>query len=225
LNVDWLIAGYVGDSKTDITVLAKGNGGVAGCAKSLPTDLVVFGGCRVEGRFVSFFHAGEEAPTFVRARASMHKNGVLNVLEGCDREIDMNPEIAMAKAGDASANICEEGTLSNVLPGQDGDDLSTAAPQQQVDTSTLNAETDGSSQEPHPVERSSEHHSATLPSNGFVPYSQLTSRNLPPGVDPLHREQALSDEEFVSVFGMDKASFAKLPGWKQMNAKKAKGLF
>lgn len=28
-----------------------------------------------------------------KGRASMHKNGVLNVLEGCDGEINMKPDL------------------------------------------------------------------------------------------------------------------------------------
>ncbi|CAN0423941.1 unnamed protein product, partial [Ectocarpus sp. 12 AP-2014] len=44
-------------------------------------------------------------------------------------------------------------------------------------------------------------------------------------VDPSCREQYLGDEEFVEVFGMSKADFAKQPKWKQVSAKKAKELF
>ena len=45
------------------------------------------------------------------------------------------------------------------------------------------------------------------------------------GVDPSCREQYLSDAEFVEVFGMSKAEFAKQAKWKQVAAKKAKELF
>ncbi|CAM9687861.1 unnamed protein product, partial [Ectocarpus fasciculatus] len=44
-------------------------------------------------------------------------------------------------------------------------------------------------------------------------------------VDPSCREQYLDDKEFVEVFGMSKADFAKQPKWKQVSAKKAKELF
>ena len=49
--------------------------------------------------------------------------------------------------------------------------------------------------------------------------------NLPAGVDPSNREKALSDDEFVRVFGMDKQSFQSLPGWKRTSMKKDRGLF
>jgi Cofilin/tropomyosin-type actin-binding protein len=94
-SVDWLIAGYDGASKTDITVLSKGSGGVAACAAALPSGDPVFGGCRLRtGRFMAFYHAPEGASVMKKGRASMHKNGVLNVLEGCDGEFGMNPGLA-----------------------------------------------------------------------------------------------------------------------------------
>lgn len=94
-EVDWLIAGYDNGSKTDITVLQAGNGGVAVCAKALPDSEPVFGGCRLKtGRFQAFYYAPDGASVMKKGRASMHKNGVLNVLEGCDGEFDMKPELA-----------------------------------------------------------------------------------------------------------------------------------
>jgi len=75
-SVDWIIVGYDGSSKTDITVLNKGNGGVEACSRALPEGRAVFGGCRLEnGRFVTFFYADEGTPTMQKGRASMHKNG------------------------------------------------------------------------------------------------------------------------------------------------------
>jgi len=68
-------------------------------------------------------------------------------------------------------------------------------------------------------------------------YSNAMSRKYPYGllrggascrpadVDPACKEQYLSDLEFVAVFGMDNISFQKLPRWKQLNMKRAKGLF
>jgi advillin len=35
----------------------------------------------------------------------------------------------------------------------------------------------------------------------------------------------LSDEEFLVVFGCTKEEFAALPGWKQQDKKKEKGLY
>jgi hypothetical protein len=48
---------------------------------------------------------------------------------------------------------------------------------------------------------------------------------LPAGVDPMKREQYLSDAEFESVLGSPRAEFNAMKGWKQQQIKKAKGLF
>ncbi|GAX23578.1 hypothetical protein FisN_12Hh143 [Fistulifera solaris] len=91
-NVDWLLAGYDQGSKTDITVVAQGHGGLEACAAALPSDEPVFGGFRLSnGRFRHFYYAPESASVMKKGRASMHKNGVLNVLEGCDGEISIRP--------------------------------------------------------------------------------------------------------------------------------------
>jgi hypothetical protein len=77
-SVDWIIVGYDddGNSKTDITLLDKGTGGITACSEALPEGRAVFGGCRKEnGRFVTFFYASAETPPMQRGRASMHKNG------------------------------------------------------------------------------------------------------------------------------------------------------
>eukprot|EP00946_MAST-07B_sp_MAST-7B-sp1_P000332 g332.t1 len=60
---------------------------------------------------------------------------------------------------------------------------------------------------------------------GFFTLEQLQSNPLPPGVDKTKRESYLDDESFESLFGMDKASFAALPGWKRNAAKKKHKLF
>ncbi len=75
--IDWLIAGYDGSSKTDITILSKGPGGLESCADSLPRSEPVFGGLRLSnsGKFVTFFYADEGTSIMKKGRASMHKNG------------------------------------------------------------------------------------------------------------------------------------------------------
>jgi hypothetical protein len=45
------------------------------------------------------------------------------------------------------------------------------------------------------------------------------------GVDPANKETYLSDAEFQTLFGMDKAAFSALPKWKRQAAKKKNGLF
>jgi len=47
----------------------------------------------------------------------------------------------------------------------------------------------------------------------------------PAGVDSACKEQALSDTDFQATFKMSKDDFAKLPKWKQQNAKKDAKLF
>ena len=59
-EVDWLIASFDGKSKTDITVIASGSGGVEGCSSSLPENCACYGGIRLSsGRFVTFYYVGE----------------------------------------------------------------------------------------------------------------------------------------------------------------------
>ncbi|XP_008298877.1 supervillin a isoform X2 [Stegastes partitus] len=64
------------------------------------------------------------------------------------------------------------------------------------------------------------------------PLAELLARPLPEGVDPLRLEVYLSDEDFegVGAFGqkalqMSREEYGGLPSWKQVNLKKAKGLF
>ncbi|KAJ8011552.1 hypothetical protein DPEC_G00059420 [Dallia pectoralis] len=64
------------------------------------------------------------------------------------------------------------------------------------------------------------------------PLDELLARPLPEGVDPLRLEIYLSDQDFEAGFqGIQKAldmkreEYEGLPGWKQVNLKKAKGLF
>ncbi|XP_071341764.1 supervillin a isoform X2 [Trachinotus anak] len=64
------------------------------------------------------------------------------------------------------------------------------------------------------------------------PLADLLARPLPEGVDPLRLEVYLSDEDFegVGAYGkkaleMSREEYGGLPVWKQVNLKKAKGLF
>ncbi|GBF95236.1 hypothetical protein Rsub_07951 [Raphidocelis subcapitata] len=63
------------------------------------------------------------------------------------------------------------------------------------------------------------------PGVDFVPYAQLQELRLEDGLDVSRKEEYLSDAEFETVFGMDKADFKAMPAWKRINAKKSKGLF
>uniref|UniRef100_A0A4W6BX91 Supervillin n=1 Tax=Lates calcarifer TaxID=8187 RepID=A0A4W6BX91_LATCA len=65
---------------------------------------------------------------------------------------------------------------------------------------------------------------ARLCQNTF-PLAQLQARPLPEGVDPLRLEIYLSDQDFEKALEMSREEYERLPGWKQVNLKKAKGLF
>ncbi|KAM6948663.1 supervillin-like [Aplochiton taeniatus] len=57
------------------------------------------------------------------------------------------------------------------------------------------------------------------------PLAELLARPLPEGVDPLRLEVYLSDQDFEKALEMKREEYDGLPGWKQVNLKKAKGLF
>jgi hypothetical protein len=56
-------------------------------------------------------------------------------------------------------------------------------------------------------------------------FDQLTAAALPEGVDATQKEQYLLEDEFKTRFGMTRAEFNALPGWKKNNAKKKAGLY
>ncbi|KAK8496967.1 hypothetical protein V6N13_126020 [Hibiscus sabdariffa] len=66
-----------------------------------------------------------------------------------------------------------------------------------------------------------------LDENGTYSYEQLKaiSGNAVTGIDLKRREAYLSDEEFQTVFGMEKEAFYRLPRWKQDLKKKKVDLF
>ncbi|XP_013907216.1 PREDICTED: supervillin isoform X3 [Thamnophis sirtalis] len=59
----------------------------------------------------------------------------------------------------------------------------------------------------------------------FYPLADLLARPLPEGVDPLNLEIYLSDEDFEAGLQLTREEYNALPSWKQVNLKKAKGLF
>ena len=61
--------------------------------------------------------------------------------------------------------------------------------------------------------------------SGVCPYAVLSGPECPDSVDPSRKEEYLSDQEFVAVFGVERDDFYKLPGWKQQTLKKNKHLF
>lgn len=64
------------------------------------------------------------------------------------------------------------------------------------------------------------------PASTVYPYALLKDKAARPAdVDPARKERYLSDEEFATLFKMDKAAFAKLPEWKQKAQKTPLMLF
>ncbi|XP_029444464.1 supervillin isoform X3 [Rhinatrema bivittatum] len=59
----------------------------------------------------------------------------------------------------------------------------------------------------------------------LYPLADLLARPLPEGVDPLRLEIYLSHEDFEKALEMTREEYNALPSWKQVNIKKAKGLF
>ncbi|CAI9603831.1 unnamed protein product [Staurois parvus] len=59
----------------------------------------------------------------------------------------------------------------------------------------------------------------------IYPLAELLARPLPEGVDPLNLEMYLSDKDFEIALEMTREEYSILPSWKQVNIKKAKGLF
>jgi hypothetical protein len=53
----------------------------------------------------------------------------------------------------------------------------------------------------------------------------LLKAGTPEGVAPSSKETYLSDEQFLTVFGMNQEQFAQLKDWKKKELKKANGLF
>ncbi|XP_072699092.1 advillin isoform X1 [Canis lupus baileyi] len=72
---------------------------------------------------------------------------------------------------------------------------------------------------------------ATLSLNSELKYYPIEvllknqNQELPEDVNPAKKENYLSEQDFISVFGITRGQFAALPGWKQLQMKKEKGLF
>lgn len=124
--------------------------------------------------------------------------GVLNVLEGSDGEIDIQPPVLSEKKEGSATNQVEEALQASPVVASSPED----------NEANQNEENSG------PVTVSYE-----------ILKGVVDASKLPKGVDPLNREQSLSDEEFVAVFGMDKDAFSQLPAWKRTKLKKDLGLF
>jgi hypothetical protein len=213
--------GYDGESKTDMTILEKGNGGIGMASLALPKGKAVFGGCRLQsnGRFVTFFYADEGTPSMQKGRASLHKNGVMNVLEGSDGEIEIRP-------GQIEAETRLPVSGGGIAPAKKHEH---PKPKQPIPMLRLHIKSETPPTAPSADPLATVAVTSTGVFSGEIaqmPYDRLKGLAMPhPGVDPANRERSLSDSDFLHVFGMDKSSFAKLAAWKRTSLKKSKGLF
>jgi len=109
LEVDWILIGYDGNSKTDLTLIEKGKGGIDVLSAKLSIVVpsaggAIFGGTRLfandkNGRFVHFVYVDENCSAMKKGRTMMYKNGVFNALLGCDGEIEMKPGLSESEMG------------------------------------------------------------------------------------------------------------------------------
>lgn len=223
----YLLATYSENSKTDIRLYDSGPGGIEAACRNLPNDIPIFGGARLStGRFVSFTYHGDEVGIMLRGRSSMHKNGVFNVLQGCDTEIEVWSNMTEEHVGksfgkedvvSAVSTSVKRGKSTSQSAQQTGKDISIRYPvhvprqSAMVPSPSTTTNTDNNKNKEPPI----------------IPYETLKSiadsTNL--GIDPRHKELALSDEEFENIFHMSKESFASLADWKKTQLKKAASLF
>lgn len=56
-------------------------------------------------------------------------------------------------------------------------------------------------------------------------FDDLSNKRYPAGIDTTRLENYLLDDEFVTVFGMSREDFSKVPPWKQQKEKRERGLF
>jgi len=238
-DITYLLATYDANSKNDITIHAKGTGGIQSASQHFPSDAPIFGGARLEsGRFVSFVYNGERIGVMLKGRASMHKNGVLNVLEGCDMEIKVWENMKEDDVGKSKDDASIAGTRRvefNTAQGESQEVLRVVAEEhhkadasEQEKEKTATMDNDGMVlQNSTGIESISDNKVSVVNESGFVDYNKLKTISDPSslGIDPSQKEMALCDEQFEEVFKMNKELFASLPAWKKTGLKKGAMLF
>lgn len=81
----------------------------------LPKNIPVFGGMKLSnGKFASFLYIGDDVGIISRGRASMHKNGVLNILEGCGEYTDIEVRGGMTEH-DIISSLENNINISNMM--------------------------------------------------------------------------------------------------------------
>ena len=253
-EADWCWFGYAEGSKTAIELVGVGAGGIAAMAAASSDSSARFGGLRVHGtgakkstRFLTVTHVGPGVGAMAKGRAGMHKQGVLNVIEGCvgDIEVGDAPLTAaevctqaaaiLGYAPDCGAGEKPAAAAAAVAPPAAPAEAAESAVRAEVAENyrILGAvvEPTAGVATPSVVPDGEGAMAATAKAatdekgGGIFPYAELRAAPFPAGVDANARETCLSDEEFAIVFGMDRATFAKLPKWKQTAAKKKVLLF
>jgi hypothetical protein len=225
-DITYLLATYDANSKTDIAIHAKGTGGIQSASQHFPRDKAIFGGARLEsGRFVKFVHNGESIGVMLKGRASMHKNGVLNVLEGCDTEIKVWQNMKGDDVGKSEDDAFISGT------GR----VEVTAQRESQEKEMEDPKADGSEEKKTSIDNenkvlqnstTSDDKRSVVNESGFVDYNTLKTISDPSfGIDPSQKEMALCDEQFEEVFKMSKELFASLPAWKKTSLKKGAMLF
>ena len=221
-EITYILATYVEGSKTDITLLSKGNGGICTASQNFPDDQPIFGGAKLtRGRFVSFVYSGDKVGVMSKGRASMHKNGVLNILEGCDLEIEVWPNMNEEDIGLSKDEAMSNQSVATCTLNQ----LTTKIGTVNIEAEEITRMEKEDTQQNPMEEKTPE--MASLDSSGFISYEKLKtlSDTTSIGIDPTKKELALSDEEFHQVFQMTKESFLSLPTWKKNRLKKEAMLF
>ena len=183
---------------------------------------------------MSFVYIGVGVGIMLKGRASMHKNGVLNLLEGCDTEIEVWKGMREEDVGRSKDELAVRDTDSFVRNRENevtvlfNDDSNKKNQDSQPKESTVSTPTPSPTQLASTLKESNSNDIC----NDFnqlesVPYSRLKDMNDPSkyGIDPAKKELALSDVEFMELFQMDKASWEKIAGWKQKRLKKELSLF
>jgi hypothetical protein len=90
-TVNWILCGYFPhDSKSNVEVVAQGPGDFEDLKKELLdpkyASQCLFGGFRENEKFAHFTWVGVSTGGMAKGRASLHKNAILNELEGCVHE-------------------------------------------------------------------------------------------------------------------------------------------
>jgi hypothetical protein len=153
-----------------------------------------------------FYYCGINTGVLVKGRASMHKNGVYNILEGCDGEI---PEIwkGMKESDIGSTSSQMNSNIHKIISKPTVSIIHGVqkSPAKSTDSVVV----------------------PSLSSSQFIPYSTLkTIQDTSSfGIDSTRKEMALSDDEFGQIMHMTKEDFLKLPGWRQKKMKQDVGLF